>query len=455
MMVIKNKYLTKILIILLIGLLITLINTVANAKYIIKNEFYIANLNIDRTKPKIELIGITNTNTHYENYANKTHTINVKVKITDQNFKNIFCDKEHIKIKIDNTYINSEDMEITRIKDLREEKNYQIQLRNIEGNGKLKIEFIEGTAIDLSELKNDKVEFDTNIIIDNTKPTGEFVENKIANGKINGVINVSEQIRNVEGWDFSGDKQHLSKEFTNNISYKLPIKDYAGNENFVEVNITQATYINLIYASHNSNVGWTYGYGNYDVAGGSAISINPILKTEAIAFNVNGNVETDFVQANAYVYTYWGEGSFARCRTSGMLYNYGYNPNDGTYKSMNSDDWVIINSRKYFQFGGSGINATGNTDIYGNRPIPNDIANSHSYGISGMSLKLKDYSQFAIVYQILVDKVGWINACSNGQQCMYSKERPMSGFRVALVPKSEKQYVLDSWNKDVGTFKVK
>ena len=55
----------------------------------------------------------------------------------------------------------------------------------------------------------------------------------------------------------------------------MPIEDYAGNKTIVNVDITQATYINIVYASHNSNVGWTFGYGNYDIAGSQAIKENP------------------------------------------------------------------------------------------------------------------------------------------------------------------------------------
>ena len=69
-------------------------------------------------------------------------------------------------------------------------------------------------------------------------------------------------------------------------------------------------------------------------------------------------------------------------------------------------------------------------------------------------MKLKDYSYFSIVYQVLVNNVGWINTCSDGQECMYDKTKPISAFRIALIPKSEKQYIIDTWNKDVGTLNL-
>ena len=133
----------------------------------------------------------------------------------------------------------------------------------------------------------------------------------------------------------------------------------------------------------------------------------------------------------------------------GFIYKHGYNPTENTYKSMNSQDLVTIQGKKYLQFGGSGINLMENTDINGNNPIPKELAYGYPFGISGIKFRLKDYSEFSIVYQIYVDKVGWIKACSNGQECMYSKDMPMSAIRVALVPNSEMKYVLDTWNKDV------
>lgn len=448
---IKNKLIG----ILFIIIFCILLNNCVNAKYIINNEFCIANLNIDRTKPKIELIDIKNTNTEFEKYANKTHTITIKVKIIEKNIKNIYFDQEHIKVKIDTNYISSKNIKLEKIEDIQDGKIYQIQLNNLEDNGNLKVEILEGTVVDIAELKNELKEIDTKITIDNIAPKGNFSENKITDGKVNGNIILNEKIRDIEGWKFSEDKLKLEKDFTNNISYELPIVDYAGNKSIVNVEIKQATYINIIYASHNSVVGWSFGYGNYDIAGKDAINTNPIYKTEALAFNISGNIDPDFVQAKSYIYTYWGEGSSAKCLTSGMKYDYGYNPKDGTYKSMKSNDLVTISNKKYFQLGGSGINSFTNTDINGNNPIPSNIAPLYRYGICGINLKLKDYSQYSVVYQILVDKVGWLKACSDGQECMYNKESPMSAFRITLIPKTEKQYVLDTWNKDVGTYNLK
>lgn len=424
------------------------------AKYSFKNEFDVVNLNIDRTKPKIEKVYINNTNIDYQNYASKNHTIIIRIKISDKKLKEVFLNEEHIKVKIDEKYAQNVNIKFNKIQDFANCKVYDVQLKDLKGNGKLKLEILEGTAVDCGELKNNPLEIDTNIIVDNIAPTGNFLEDKISDGKVRANITLSEGIKDVQGWYFSENKVKMTKEFTNNVSYELPIVDFAGNEGKVKINITKATFINIVYASHNSEVGWTFGYGNYDIAGKQAAQSSTKFKTEALAFNINGNVEEDFVQANAYVYTYWGEGSLGRCDNSGIIYKYGYNPSYDTYKSMKSEDVVNIEGKKYFQFGGSGINRIYNTDINGNNPMPGSAAWQYLYGVSGIRFKLKDYSYFSIVYQILVDGVGWIKSCSDGQECMYAKNKPMTAFRVVLVPKTEKQYVVDNWDKDVGTFNL-
>lgn len=431
------------------------ISTIIQAKYIFQNEFCVANLDIDRTKPKIELLSIQNNNVGYEGYANKTHIITIKLKITDKNLKNVNLDKEHIKIKINEQYVSNINIKSSKIQDIIYGAIYKIELNNLDGNGRLKVDIMEGTAEDSSKLQSEFLEVDTNIIIDNIAPEGKLVENKISDGKVKAVIDLSEKIKELDGWNFSNDKLKAEKEFTNNISYELPIFDYSGNKSIINVNITKATYINIIYASHNSVVGWSFGYGNYDVAGKDAIAKKSIYKTEALAFNISGNVEPDFVQAKSYIYTYWGEGSYGRCTTSGNLYNYGYNPAGENYKSMKSKDLVNINGKNYFQLGGSGINGSLNTDLNGNNPIPNSVAGQYKYGISGINFKLKDYSQFSVIYQVLIDKVGWIKTCFDGVKCMYAKDKPISAFRITLVPKSERQYVIDTWDKDIGTFNLK
>ena len=200
--------------------------------------------------------------------------------------------------------------------------------------------------------------FETNEILivetylDRTPPKLDisYSTKDITNGDVLVTIKCNEKIKNIDGWSISEDKQTLTKIYETNKTEEIEVSDLAGNKTIVTVNVTGATYISLIYASHNSNVGWTYGYGNYDIAGREAIKENPIYKTEALAFNVNGNISKDFVKGRAYVYSYWGEGSKALCTGSKMAYSYGYNPSPADWKTMNSGDLVTIEGKKYFQF---------------------------------------------------------------------------------------------------------
>ena len=59
----------KVLAIIILNILIISFCTNIYAKYVVQEEFCIANLDIDRTRPKIEVVNISNTNTEYPEYA--------------------------------------------------------------------------------------------------------------------------------------------------------------------------------------------------------------------------------------------------------------------------------------------------------------------------------------------------------------------------------------------------
>lgn len=404
--------------------------------------------NIDKVKPIIECTEIKNSNTNYTLYANSEKEINLKIKISDNvQIKDIDLNKINIKVGSSNANLTKQ---WTQISSSTKERIYNLKLTNIKGDGVLTLNFENGFVNDTATNKNDITTINTKINIDNTKPIVNYSQSIISQGKVNAILTANEKIRNVDGWNISSDLKKINKNFVSNVSYEMTVTDLAGNRTTATVNVTGATYISLIYASHNSNIGWRYGYGNYDVAGSEAVRVNSKYKTEALAFRISGNISNDFVKARAYVYSHWGEGSKARCSDTGMIYNYGYNPSSSSWKNMNSNDLVTINNNKYFQFGGAGINSHQNTDINGNGSIDAIIANEFHYGICGITLSLKDYTDYSIVYQIYVSEVGWLEAKSNGQETMYSKTKPMSAFRVAFVPSSERQNQINTWNKDIG-----
>lgn len=304
--------------------------------------------NIDKVAPQIVCTEIKNTNMNYTGYANSEKEIDLTIKISDNiEINNINLNKINIKVGNSNANLTKE---WTLKTNSQKEKIYNLKLKNIKGDGILTLLFEEGFVIDTANNNNIKTNINTKIMIDNTKPNVTYSQQIIEQGKVNSILTANEKVQKLNGWNLSSDSLRLNKEFVSNVSYELTVTDLAGNKTIVTVNVTGATYISLIYASHNSNVGWTYGYGNYDIAGREAIKENPIYKTEALAFNVNGNISKDFVKGRAYVYSYWGEGSKALCTGSKMAYSYGYNPSPADWKTMNSGDLVTIEGKKYFQF---------------------------------------------------------------------------------------------------------
>lgn len=226
---IKNRNIIKFAIVLVISIFTVSISTIINAKYIIQNEFYVANLNIDRSRPEIELIDVKNTNIGFEGFANDTHTITIRLKIIENNVKNIYFDKEHIKAKVDSNYVDAETMKLDKVENSQDEEIYQIQLNKLKFNGSLKIEVLEGTVIDTLGLGNEFKEIDTKVIIDNVAPIVNFIENKANDGKICISINFSEEVREVSDWRILEDKFKIEKDFESNEFYKFLVEDYAGN----------------------------------------------------------------------------------------------------------------------------------------------------------------------------------------------------------------------------------
>ena len=49
-----------------------LINGNVFGKYVFEESFVVANINIDKTPPEIQIVKIENSNVGYEKYANKT-----------------------------------------------------------------------------------------------------------------------------------------------------------------------------------------------------------------------------------------------------------------------------------------------------------------------------------------------------------------------------------------------
>ena len=404
--------------------------------------------NIDKELPTITITKITNSNIEYENYANKNAKIAFTILIEDDNEIEKSLEEKDIKILVNNKEITPNKKIIEIQKDLMQEKQLLLTISGIEEEGNLILQISEGSIIDKIGHSNINFEKDTQIQIDNTNPQAIYSQNKLEEGKIEAIISADEKIRDLDGWSLENETI-LKKIFNNNLSYTTNIKDLAGNSAEVEVNVVEATNVVLSYASHNSEIGWSYGIGNYDIAGIDAIKKDAKYKTESLAFSIVGNVEKDFLQVRAYVYTHWGENAASICHQTNQIYYHGWNPLKNEWDTLLSKENITLEGKNYIQFGGAGVNRVKNTDTNGNNPISDQISKEYRYGISAIQLKLKDNSEYSIVYQIYIDQVGWINPAKNGEIECYKEDKPISALRIALVPNSELSAVLETWNKDV------
>lgn len=419
------------------------------SKYVFNNSFIATKIQIEK-KPLIEVFSISNTNTEYKKYANSTCIVSLKIKITEKNIAINNFTRDHIQICVNNTQI-SPSILIFLNSNSNGELIYDVLLSKLTGNGNLSIVFPEGIIEDSFGLKNDFQKFDTGIIIDNIAPNSSCEEISIAENKSQYVIKANENLRPINGWDFLDTTASLSKIFSSPINYPITITDYAGNTSEVFVNIQNAKNIMLYYASHNDGYYISQFDSNGQISGKQTIIDSSTSKSERIITYIDGNIDNSILQARVYDYTYWGENTTASCNSSEIRYQYGYSPSPTTWYTINSQNAIRFLGKIALQLGGYGHNTAGNTSSDNTNPIPQEIAEQNLYGLSGIAFQLKDCEEYSIVYQIYVPSIGWLKASSDGEETTYAHNKPFSAIRINIVPKSEKQYLINYWNRVIYT----
>lgn len=396
---------TKIFISLLFIFISSLFFQISFAKYVIEDIHLAAKLDIDRCKPNIELLDITSTNVSYPTYANKTHIITVHIKLTEKNIVRNNLSSDNIKVMVANQVITPEVKNFSLISENATEKIYEFSFTNTTGDGNLLLTIPGGIIEDKSGLLNEQKYFFTNLHIDNTPPVGTFTESSTSDGKSKAIINSNEIIQPINGWTLSNNSLALSREFTNYISYALPIMDKAQNSSEVLINIQKATNILLEYGSRDDYSKMTLVSGG-SISAPQTISTNSICKSEAIFVKISGNVEPNFLQGKVYVYTHWGENARGICRYSEIYYYHGYNPTSSTeWFNINSDNLVRYYKMFFTQLGGVGLNITNANASNIKNPIPSNIAKQYLYGISGIQFRLNNNTNYSIIYQAYVKDI--------------------------------------------------
>lgn len=432
---------TKIFISFLFIIIFSMAFQTTFAKYVIEDIHTVAKLDIDRCKPTITLMDITSSNNDYPNYANKNHTITGHIKLTEKNIIRNNFSLDNIQILVENEVIEPFFKTFSLISDNGTEKVYEFSFTNTTTDGSLVIFIPEGVVEDKSGLINDETSLFTGMNIDNTPPIATFNELESIDNKSKAEVTANEAIRPLDGWDISDNHMVLSKDFNNHISYEIPIIDLAENSTEVLVDIKNATNIMLQYGTYDDYSKQTL-VSSGEVSSPNTISSNSICKTEAIYMKLSGRIPSSYLQGRCYIYTHWGDGASDICYYSELPYYHGYNP----WFNYNSGNNVSYKGSTFTQLGGNGVNSSRNVDSP--HFIPSDIASKYPYGISGVQFRLENSPDFSIVYQVYVKGMTWLKASSDGEENFYEHTKPISAFRMNIVPKSEKQRLIDYWNKD-------
>lgn len=427
---------TKIFISLFFIIALSLIFHTCFAKYVIEDTYTIAKLNIDRCKPTIELIDISSSNTNYPTYANQTHLITGHMKIVEKNIVQNHFSFNHLQISVGNTLVTPECKSFFIVSENDNEKIYEFSFTHTTHDGPLTIMIPAGIVEDKSGLVNEPVYLSTGIFIDNTPPVATFKEIPTFDGKTNGEITSNERIRSVSGWHLASNSTLLTKEFSHSISYLLPITDFAENSSELLIVTKKASNILLQYGTYDAHSHKTLVTGG-NISSPKTISSHSICKSESIYMKLSGDLASSCLQGKCYVYTPWGSG----------------------YQPSPTSEWIDSTSKyncfyfnKWFtQLGMIGLNKTKTTSSNTTSQISNEITKQCLYGISGIQFRLKNTSDFSIVYQAYVKDIGWLSCSYDGQENVYQHNRPISAFRMNLVSKTDRSYLINFWNRDTGS----
>lgn len=372
----------------------------------------------------------------------------------ERNFLEDNFNTDNVEILVGGKKVTPENYKIELLYQISLSKSYEIKLYGIEGNGKLEIRVPAGTIKDIAGNINEETIIDPKVVIDNIAPAVTYTQEEIEDGKVLAKFEANEAIRPVNAWKINETKI-LTKEFANNVTYPFYITDYAQNITKTEVNVTKATniIINTVGRSHYAPDDW--GKENNQIIGKGIINKNPLYKMEIIFFRATGNVEKDFIGMRTYIHTGWGEGESAISYSTETKYYHGYNPVNANYAIMDNP-WLFVMGKgaPWIMLGGNGVNEPGSNSLTG-KILPEEYRGQYLFGISGLSFKLKDESYYSIIYQVWVNGYGWQKVASDGEEALYSHDKPFGCYRVSLIPKTEKQYLVDEWSKDVGTNNMK
>ena len=132
----------KIIIFLFIIVSSGVFSLISQGKYIKENDITIAKINIDTIIPEVKLMNIQNI--MYKENENNIFDVVISIKIVENNIRenNI----NNMKISIDN--LKTEDIDIKNIKNESDKMEYEVKIKRLYKNQKIKVFIPQGVIID-------------------------------------------------------------------------------------------------------------------------------------------------------------------------------------------------------------------------------------------------------------------------------------------------------------------
>lgn len=160
----------KITIILFLFIYIILYNpNYVCGKYTIEKNLEVANINLDRTKPKLIYLDINNI-TVYMTPQGRKYDVSFGMKIQEKNLLKDEIRRDKIKTWVENVE-KPVNIKMTEIKHSKEEHIFNIEVTGVTGTGYFKIEFLPGAVTDKAGWQNSQNTVDLKLAIDSIEIT--------------------------------------------------------------------------------------------------------------------------------------------------------------------------------------------------------------------------------------------------------------------------------------------
>lgn len=132
----------KIIVFLFIIVSSGVFSLISQGKYIKENDITIAKINIDTIIPEVKLMNIQNI--MYKENENNIFDVVISIKIVENNIRenNI----NNMKISIDN--LKTEDIDIKNVKNESDKMEYEVKIKRLYKNQKIKVFIPQGVIID-------------------------------------------------------------------------------------------------------------------------------------------------------------------------------------------------------------------------------------------------------------------------------------------------------------------